>query len=58
MPDTTTFRSNAASDGVMATILRPHYLIDRVGSGVYLKVRPIRDRWIGPKAVRAGQLPR
>ena len=57
MPDTAAFPSNAAIDGVKAASLRPHFLIDRVGSGVYLEVRSTRERWIGSKAVRAAHLP-
>ena len=57
MPDTMTFPTSAASDGVMATILRPRYLIDWVGSGVYFEVRSTREWWIGSKAVGAAHLP-
>src|SRR5271157_641757 len=57
MPDTMTFPSNAAIDGVKAASLRPHLLIDWVGSGVYFEVRRTREWWIGSKAVGAAHLP-
>jgi len=57
MPDTMTFPSNAAIDGVKAASLRPYLLIDWVGSGVYFEVRRTREWWIGSKAVEAAHLP-
>ncbi|MGA2704153.1 MAG: hypothetical protein ABSH35_24015 [Isosphaeraceae bacterium] len=57
MLGTMAFPSNAAIDGVVAAILRPHYLVDWVGSKVYFEVRSTREWWLGPKAVRAAPLP-